>query len=330
MTQVLQGERSIEVVRVARSNGRRDLPASISVDSVIDARACTVADLSRVIAGADWVINCIGLIKPLINDCDGDAVEAALRVNGLFPHLLSAAAREVGCRVVQIATDCVYSGRRGRYDETDAHDALDVYGKTKSLGEVPSPAVFHVRCSIIGREVASRRSLVEWLLGQVKCAQVDGFANHYWNGVTTLQFARLCRGIISSNLKLPPLCHFVPSDAVSKLELLELIKQSFHRSDIEVRATEPQPSVDRTLRTILPDVNSALWDRRWRCSVAPSISQMLRELGASPSAQGNQEHEGDDPGTRYKTRNHSAISRHCDTWMRVVTHVLVHTGSKNF
>ena len=103
----------------------------------------------------------IGVIKPYIRDDDAAAVERALRVNGLFPHILARAAERSGCRVLQIATDCVYAGTIGNYREAAPHDALDVYGKTKSLGEVNSAAVHHLRCSIIGPN-CSAASATRW------------------------------------------------------------------------------------------------------------------------------------------------------------------------
>ena len=161
----------------------------------LDAEDVTVEALSDALDAASWAINAIGVIKPYIKEDEAASVERALRVNALFPHRLARAAERTGCRVLQIATDCVYSGARGDYRESDAHDALDVYGKTKSLGEVHSPMVHHLRCSIIGPELQHHMSLLDWFLGQPEGASLQGFVNHRWNGVTTLHFARLCRAI---------------------------------------------------------------------------------------------------------------------------------------
>ena len=82
---------------------------------------------------------------------------------------------------MQIATDCVYSGKKGSYNEDDLHDALDVYGKTKSLGEAQSPNLLNIRCSIIGPEQGKHVSLLEWFLTQEPGAKLQGFAHHHWN-----------------------------------------------------------------------------------------------------------------------------------------------------
>ena len=106
------------------------------------------------LSGHDWIINAIGITKPLIRDDNPTEILRAIDINSRFPHAIACAAQEG--RILQIATDCVYSGAKGRYLETDVHDALDVYGKTKSLGECYFPNSHHLRCSIIGPEQIGR------------------------------------------------------------------------------------------------------------------------------------------------------------------------------
>src|SRR6188768_1202155 len=157
-----------------------------------DARKFVAGETQKEELRADTIINCIGVIKPFCKDTDRQGVIHAIEVNALFPHRLAAEAKRVGARVIQIATDCVYSGAKGDYIETDAHDALDVYGKSKSLGEVFDGSLLNIRCSIIGPELKSKSSLLEWCLSNRDGATLSGFAHHRWNGVTTLQFAQLC------------------------------------------------------------------------------------------------------------------------------------------
>lgn len=150
---------------------------------------------------------------------------SAIRVNSLFPHELARGAERRGLKVIQIETDCVYSSAQGSYLESAPHDALDVYGKTKSLGEVTSPAVMHVRCSIIGREVGRSTSLVEWVLGQERNANINGYWNHKWNGVTADVFSMICAGIITKGAFRAGLQHLIPANAVTKLEFVSEIAQ---------------------------------------------------------------------------------------------------------
>ena len=218
----------------------------------------TNPDISS-LASYDWVINCIGMIKPYCDD-----VEAAVRVNALFPHTLPA-------NTIQIATDCVYSGKKGNYVETDEHDALDVYGKTKSLGEAPH--IKNLRCSIIGPELKGHKSLLDWFLAQT---EANGYTNHRWNGITTYHFSKIIQGVIREGLELPTLQHIVPADVVTKAELLRLIAKYINKG-IKVIDIEADEAVDRTLSTNDPYLNKKLWEAAGY-SEPPTIEQMVREL----------------------------------------------------
>ena len=243
-----------------------------------DASAAGEEDGHRVFAGFDWVVNAVGIIKPLIRDDNAAEVERAVRVNALFPHRLARWTAGAGTRVLQIATDCVYSGTRGHYAEPDAHDALDVYGKTKSLGEVHAPHFHHLRCSIIGPEMKQPRSLLEWFLGQPRGASVNGFTNHDWNGVTTLHFARLCRGAITAGLDdLPRLQHVVPRGEVTKYDMLRQFARSFGRDDVQINPTEAATVIDRTLATADEGVNRRLWAAAGY-DEPPDVPAMIEEL----------------------------------------------------
>lgn len=235
--------------------------------------------LSDFLHGHDYAINCIGVIKPRIDEQNSSSVECAIRVNSLFPHTLARAAEQVGCKVLQIATDCVYSGREGNYSENAVHDAADVYGKTKSLGEVTSSAVSNLRCSIIGPEEIGRPkdSLLEWFLGQPRGAMVKGFANHHWNGVTTLAFAKLCRGIMREGIELPSLQHIVPRNAVSKYSLLYHFSYFYDRNDVHIERVDAATAADRTLSTSFPIVNETVW-KAAGYNGPPYIQQLIEEM----------------------------------------------------
>lgn len=208
---------------------------------------------------AEWIINCVGIIKPY---CDN--VENAIKVNALFPHTLPP-------NTIQIATDCVYSGSKGDYVETDPHDALDVYGKTKSLGEAPH--IKNLRCSIIGPEIKNHISLLDWLLAQ---SEANGFTNHLWNGITTYHFSKIVQGIIKEGIELPNIQHIIPADVVTKAELLKLIAEAY-KKDIVIRDVEAPEVVDRTLSTNNPELNKRIW-KSAGYDEPPTIKQMIQEL----------------------------------------------------
>jgi len=248
---------------------------------VLDALRADESGLRETLGDAHWVVNAIGLTKPHIHDDNAGEVERAIRVNSLFPHLLARAAQGSGAHVIQIATDCVFSGSTGRYTEDAKHDALDAYGKTKSLGEVASDHMHHLRTSIIGPEPKEHKFLLHWLLDQPRGAQLNGFVNHRWNGVTTLQFARLCLGIIRSDLPLPHLHHAVPSGSVSKHELLQCFARAYGRTDLRITPVEAPHVVDRTLATANDELNRRLWEAAGY-EQAPSVPEMVEELARFP------------------------------------------------
>ena len=257
--------------------GRRQLP---EVEwAVFDAESADLAKQLGIIVGKGWLLNAIGITKSLVHDNNPAEVEQALCINSLLPFLLAKACAGSATRVLQIATDCVYSGQQGAYRETDAHDPLDVYGKTKSLGEVAFPNYHHLRCSIIGPEAKAGRSLLEWFLGQPRNASVNGFTNHHWNGVTTLHFAAICRGIIRQNPPLPQVQHIIPSGTVSKHELLKVFGKAYGRPDIVINPTATPTIVDRTLDTADATANAALWAAAGY-EQPPGIGQMIDELAA--------------------------------------------------
>ncbi len=200
----------------------------------------------------DYIVNCIGITKPHCQDTDQAGVLRATRINALFPRELSNYLHEGKTRIIHIATDAVYSGSRGNYDESAAHDCLDVYGKTKSLGEMRAHNFLNIRTSIVGPELKSSSSLLAWFLSQPKASKIKGFTNYYWNGVTTLQFAKLCELIIVKDLwqellSLNHVHHFVPNKALSKFELLQCFNTVFNR-EITIEPVEsPNGSANRVL-----------------------------------------------------------------------------------
>ncbi|MDR1982841.1 MAG: SDR family oxidoreductase [Holosporaceae bacterium] len=243
----------------------------------IDAQFCSVNDIQYQIDGVSWAINCIGLIKPYIHDDNPSDVQKAISINALFPYKLAEAANRVNAKVIQIATDCVYDGQKGSYLETDNHNAIDVYGKTKSLGEVRTDNLINLRCSVIGRESKSKSSLLEWFLNQPVNAKIDGYKNHLWNGVTTVVFAKTCAGIMRNNILINAVQHLVPANTVTKAEMLREFKKIFHRSDIVIEDIFANTGIDRTLVTGNSETNEIIWNAAGYKRI-PTIQEMVREI----------------------------------------------------
>ena len=224
----------------------------------------------------DYVVNCIGIIKPHISEKDPASIKRAISINAEFPIFLANLASENNFRVIQIATDCVYSGKKGSYTEIDLHDATDVYGKTKSLGEVPSENFLHLRASIIGPELGRSTSLLEWFRNQPLGSKLNGFEDHIWNGITTYQFAKLARGIIESEEKISGIRHLVPANRVSKYELLQIFSNVYGKDDIEISKVTSSNFIDRTLETENSDFNREIWNLGGY-STLPTIEDMVIE-----------------------------------------------------
>jgi dTDP-4-dehydrorhamnose reductase len=190
----------------------------------------------------NFVINCIGVIKPFMK---GNIV-GAIKINSLFPWQLADFCRARGAKMIHITTDCVFSGREGNYNENSPHDALDDYGKSKSLGEPDNCMV--IRTSIIGEEIHKNASLIAWVKQQAG-KQANGFTNHLWNGVTTKQYAKIVDAIIRENWHENGLFHVFSSTSVNKYNLVRLISDRF-KLDVKVNPFEAQPPCDRTLATV--------------------------------------------------------------------------------
>jgi dTDP-4-dehydrorhamnose reductase len=225
----------------------------------------------------DFVINCVGVIKPYIEDNSASSRKNALLVNGLFPYVLDALASERGFRIIQIATDCVFSGIKGNYIETDFHDAVDVYGKSKSVGEVPSANMMNLRVSIIGPEVDRSTSLFEWVRNQPQNAKVTGYMDHHWNGVTASSFAKICKGIVESQGFVSGVQHLIPGDTVTKSQLVKEIASKTNRLDIEIVDGPSGTRTDRTLSTVNAAQNLKLWTAAGYKSI-PKISELVDDI----------------------------------------------------
>lgn len=170
----------------------------------------------------DVVLNCVGIIKQLKEAKDPIP---AIAVNALFPHQLAALTRVQGIRLIHFSTDCVFSGSKGGYTESDIPDARDLYGRTKLLGEIDGPNCLTIRSSIIGHELGGHLSLVDWFMSQ-RGGKVNGFARAYYSGLTTVAMAELVRMIIGKQMDLAGLWQ-VSSDKISKYDLLQIINNVY-------------------------------------------------------------------------------------------------------
>lgn len=218
------------------------------------------------------VVNCIGIVKQLREASDPIV---SISVNALFPHRLAIACGEREARLINISTDCVFSGRQGPYTEDDAADPNDLYGQTKRLGEVTNPGCCTLRSSIIGRELNRGTGLLEWFLHQPG-PRIQGFRRALYTGFTTIAFAEILRRVIVEQPDLYGLWH-VASEAISKFELLKLVRD-IYGVDIDI---DPYDDFvcDRRL--------DGSRFRRTTGIDSPPWREMIRQMHADPTPYGS-------------------------------------------
>jgi dTDP-4-dehydrorhamnose reductase len=168
------------------------------------------------------IINCVGLIKQLPGANDP---LVALPINAMLPHRLARLTSLFGARLIHVSTDCVFSGRKGQYKESDVSDAEDLYGISKYIGELREYShAITLRTSIIGHELQSRNALLEWFLSQR--GEVKGYANAVFSGVPTVELARVVCDFVLPRANLNGVFH-VSAQPISKLDLLMLIANTY-------------------------------------------------------------------------------------------------------
>lgn len=228
-----------------------------------------------------FVVNCAGLIRQKIDEDSLSSRAQAVKANFDLPLRLVSLSEKYNFKIIQIGTDCVFSGRHGNYKESDIHDAEDIYGKTKSLGEIPHENLIILRTSIVGLEAQSNSSLLSWFINQSRNARVKGYSDQIWNGVTIFHFAKFVTSIIDQNgfNQFSGVHHVVPSDSVSKDKLLKIFGIAFGREDIEIDSVATGRDLDMTLGTNHPSMNSLLW-KLAGYSHPPTIEEMILEYSS--------------------------------------------------
>lgn len=188
----------------------------------------------------DVVINCVGLIKQL---ADAKDPLTALPINAMLPHRLARLCELGGARLIHVSTDCVFSGRKGMYLESDVSDAEDLYGKSKYIGELQDlPHAITLRTSIIGHELGSNHALVDWFLAQQ--GSVRGFTQAIFSGLPTVELARVMKDFVLAHPQLNGLYH-VAAEPIDKFRLLSLVAAQYDKS-IEIRPDDALV-IDRSL-----------------------------------------------------------------------------------
>jgi dTDP-4-dehydrorhamnose reductase len=220
------------------------------------------------LARPDCVINAIGVIKQVPQSTN---VIDALTLNSILPQRLAELSNEFGFRLITISTDCVFDGKKGNYSEDDVPDARDLYGISKLFGEVAEGNALTLRTSIVGRELASHHSILEWFLND-RDPVIKGYRRAIYSGFPTIVLAGLISEVLTAHTSLTGLYH-VSSDPISKYELLRLFNTHYGKG----AKIEPfdEYVIDRSLDSSkfrnLTGFQPASWD------------EMVRQMAADPT-----------------------------------------------
>lgn len=213
--------------------------------------------LTKIIDNTDIIINCSGIIPQKANK---NNIKSYLRVNSMFPQLLCKLQHIYRYKLIHITTDCVFDGKYGDYNEYSSHDSKDIYGISKSLGESLDATV--IRTSIIGEELFSKKNLLEWIKTK-QHKKINGFVNHYWNGITSLTLANYIDHIITTNCLWKGVRHLFSPQKYSKYELCKYISQAYDLG-VDVVPVYHEQTKDLTLSSIyqsdftFPDIQEQL------------------------------------------------------------------------
>lgn len=260
--------RSIQVLPTFRTRGKRfDAVSMPFADFAED------ADLNS----DDYLVNCVGWIPQKASESHEVNSFLAHRLNEGLVQEISEAKQRRGFEWIQIGTDCVFDGKQGGYSEIEPLSPSGLYGVSKSAGEVFTTNSIFVRCSIVGPDSNSSKGLYEWTMAQPRGMRIQGYTNHYWNGVTTRAFSKLVMGLVATKATGPLRAHWIPKDSTSKAELLGMFLRLNGDDSRRIVPVAHPETIDRTLSTTNPRQNSQLWKIAGYESV-PSVELLIEEM----------------------------------------------------
>ena len=210
----------------------------------------------------DFIINCVGILNAFAEDNP----DQAILVNAYFPHFLESITKKSSSRIIHLSTDCVFSGSKGDYIETDFKDGLGFYARSKGLGELHNDKDLTIRTSIIGPDLNQDGiGLFNWVINQE--GVINGFSKAYWSGVTTIQLARSIIEFILQKDSPAGVVHLTNDEKISKFELLIMIQQVYKLSDIKIVESK-EYKTDKSIVNTRDDLTKKI----------PTYYQMIMEM----------------------------------------------------
>ena len=265
---VIAGDSRFQVFGTIRSEtARKHLPTADRATLISEIDVDSIDSLLRAFAESrpDVVINCIGIVKQLKSSYDP---LVAIPMNAILPHRIARIAAACGARMVHVSTDCVFTGTKGNYLESDVPDAPDLYGRSKLLGEVDYPHTITLRTSIIGPEmVGAGTGLVGWFLNQT--GSVKGFRRAIFSGFPTVTLARIILDKVVPRSDLHGVYH-VSASPIDKFALL--VRKAWDKIiDIE---PDDNLAIDRSLNSDRFRSAAGFAPPSW-----PELVQEMRDFG---------------------------------------------------
>lgn len=175
----------------------------------------------------DSVINCVGILNQFAEEAHANAVI----LNSYLPHYLAKITENTNIQIIQMSTDCVFSGRRGGYTENDLRDGETFYDRSKALGELEDSKNITLRNSIVGPDINEKGiGLLNWFMKQ--SGTIYGYTNAMWTGLTTLQLAKIMES--AAEQKAHGLFNMVYKESISKNDLLKLFNKYLRNDKITI------------------------------------------------------------------------------------------------
>lgn len=207
----------------------------------------------------DFIVNCVGI---LINGANKNPIDA-IYVNSYFPHQLKEISDKIGSKLIHISTDCVFSGKKGKYLELDKRDGTDIYAQTKILGEIIDNNHLTLRTSLIGKELkANGEGLYSWFLSQSN--EINGFTESIWSGVTTNELAKAIKYSIENDIN--GLYHITNNQSINKYDLLCMFKK-YSKKNIVINAFAGK-QIDKSFFDTRKEINY----------IIPSYDEMIKKM----------------------------------------------------
>jgi dTDP-4-dehydrorhamnose reductase len=217
----------------------------------IDERYLGVGFPDHSVTGIRYLVNCIGATR--LDRASFNDFRLGFYINAIFPVYLQKFCIGHSIKIIHISTDAVFQGGVHPYYEDHLCDGLGDYSLSKILGEVNAFNVLNIRCSIVGPEKGRNRNLLGWFLSQKDGDMLQGYTNHIWNGVTTLQLSEfICRiltdDLFDDILKKTGVIHFSPNLPLSKYEMMKVFKE-IYKKNIRIAPVQAETSVQRILHS---------------------------------------------------------------------------------